>query len=222
VKRKVAFLQMRPTVLIAPVLAVLAVFSLLAAPEGVTREPGIAQATAAAPSNELVLALDPDKSEIHWTLDSSVHTVHGTFKFKRGELRLNPNSGSASGEIVVAATSGDSGNEGRDKKMHKDVLESARFQDIIFKPDRVEGKVAATGTSSVMVHGILTLHGTDHEFGVPVQAELSAGQWKATAKFIIPFIKWGLKNPSNFFLKVKPDVNIEATMTGKLKGAPGV
>jgi polyisoprenoid-binding protein YceI len=221
VKRKIVFARVRPSVLVAPVLALLAAFSLLVAAKGMTREPGIAQATAAAPSNELVLAVDPEKSEVHWTLDSSLHAVHGTFKFMRGELRLDPNSGKASGEIVVAATSGDSGNEGRDKKMHKDVLESARFQDIVFKPDRVEGKVAATGTSNVMVHGILTLHGTDHEFGVPVQAELSAGQWKATAKFIIPFIKWGLKNPSNFLLKVKPDVNIEATMSGKRKDAPG-
>jgi polyisoprenoid-binding protein YceI len=199
-------------------LLLLGAFSLLPIAVGAARSP---QAPAAATSSELLLNLDPDKSEIHWTLGSTLHTVHGTFKFKRGELRLNPNSGGASGEIVVAATSGDSGNEGRDKKMHKDVLESSRYQDIVFKPDRVEGKVAASSSSNVLVHGILTLHGTDHDFGVPVQAELSADHWKATAKFTIPFIKWGLKNPSNFLLKVKPDVDLELTMSGSLKGSPG-
>ena len=180
-----------------------------------------AQSSAIAAGSELLLGLNADKSEIHWTLDTTLHTVHGTFKFKSGELRLDPNSGKASGTIVVAATSGDSGNEGRDKKMHGEVLESAHYQDIVFKVDRVEGKVAPTGSSSVMLHGVLTLHGAEHEFGLPIQAELTGDHWKATAKFSIPFLKWGLKNPSTWILKVKPDVNLEAEITGTLKPAPG-
>ena len=105
--------------------------------------------------------------------------------------------------------------------MHGDVLESSRFQDIVFKADRVEGKVAASGNSNVLVHGILTLHGAGHEFGVPVQAELTGDHWKATTKFTIPFLQWGLKNPSNWLLKVKPDVNLEIFMTGSLKSSSG-
>jgi polyisoprenoid-binding protein YceI len=175
------------------------------------------RALAYPPADELLLTLDPDKSEFHWTLDSTLHTVHGTFKFKRGELRLNPTSGTARGEILVSATSADSGNEGRDKKMHKDVLESAQFQEILFTADRVEGKVAASGPCSVLLHGTMKLHGADHEFGAPVEAEITADHWKATSKFVIPFIKWGLKNPSTWILKVKPDVNVELTMTGTLK-----
>jgi polyisoprenoid-binding protein YceI len=174
---------------------------------------------AAAPADDLLLTLDPDKSEFHWTLDTTLHTVHGTFKFKNGELRVNPNSGVARGEIRVPATTAESGNDGRDKKMHKDVLESARYSDISFKVDRVEGKVATSGSSSVMLHGTMTLHGTDHEFGAPVQAEITGERWKATSKFTIPFLKWGLKNPSNWLLKVKPDVDVELTLTGTLKPA---
>jgi len=170
-------------------------------------------------AGELLLKLDADKSEFHWTLDTTLHTVHGTFKFKNGELRVNPNSGAASGEIVVPATSGESGNDGRDKKMHKDVLESAQYPDIFFKVDHVEGKVASSGSSNVMLHGTMTLHGTDHEFGAPVQAEITGDHWKATSKFTIPFLKWGLKNPSNWLLKVKPDVDVELTLTGTLKSA---
>jgi polyisoprenoid-binding protein YceI len=200
------------------VVPLLCAFLLLAIGVAAARVP---QTPATAPGSELTLSLDADKSEVHWTLDTSLHTVHGTFKFKSGQLQFDPNSGKASGEIVVAATSGDSGNEGRDKKMHGDVLESSRFQDIIFKADRVEGKVAASGNSNVLVHGILTLHGAGHEFGVPVQAELTGDHWKATTKFTIPFLQWGLKNPSNWLLKVKPDVNLEITMTGSLKSSSG-
>jgi polyisoprenoid-binding protein YceI len=179
------------------------------------------QAAVASTEGQVDLALDPDKSEIHWTLGSTLHTVHGTFKFKSGDLRLDTVSGRAGGEIIVAATSGDSQNEGRNNKMHKDVLESAKYQDIVFKADRVEGKVAASGASSALVHGVLTLHGTDHEMGIPVQAELSGDHWKATGKFTVPYVKWGLKNPSNFLLHVKPDVDIELRMTGSLKSIAG-
>lgn len=174
---------------------------------------------AANPVGELRLRLDPDKSEFHWTLDTSLHTVHGTFKFKNGELRVNPNSGVASGEILVPATSGESGNDGRDKKMHKDVLESTKYPDILFKVDHVEGKVAPSGASNVMLHGTIILHGKDHEFGAPVQAEITGDHWKATSKFTIPFLKWGLKNPSNWLLKVKPDVDVELTLSGTLQPA---
>ena len=186
---------------------------------GVAASP-LPQAAAPLSANELLLALDPDKSEFHWTLDTTLHTVHGNFKFKSGELRLNPASGAASGEILVPATSAESGNEGRNKKMHKDVLESAKFQEILFVVDRVEGKVAPSGPSNVMLHGTMKLHGADHEFGAPVQAEITGDHWKATSKFTIPFLKWGLKNPSTWLLKVKPDVDVELTLTGTVKPVP--
>ena len=92
------------------------------------------------PVREIVLRLDPDQSKVHWTLGTTLHTVHGTFAFKNGSFDLDPESGKASGAIVVHATSGDSGNDSRDKKMHKEVLESAQFAEIVFRPDHVEGK----------------------------------------------------------------------------------
>jgi polyisoprenoid-binding protein YceI len=177
------------------------------------------QSSAPTGGADLLLTLDPDKSELHWTVDSTLHTVHGTFKFKSGQLKVNPNSGVASGEIVVPATSAESGSDGRDKKMHKDVLESSKYQDIVFKVDRVEGKIAPSGSSNVLLHGTMTLHGADHEFGAPVQAEMNGDQWKAKSKFVIPYIKWGLKSPNNFFLKVKPDVDVELTLSGTTKTA---
>ena len=59
------------------------------------------------------------------------------FKLKHGALQLDP-AGKISGEIVVDATSGDSGSGMRDRKMHKEVLESERYPEISFRPDRVE------------------------------------------------------------------------------------
>jgi polyisoprenoid-binding protein YceI len=170
-------------------------------------------------TREIVLGLDPALSKVHWTLQSTVHTVHGSFAFQKGTLRLDTSTGRASGEIAVDATSGNSGNDSRDKKMHNEVLESGRYAEVIFRPDRVEGKVAPQGPFTVQVHGLFVLHGGEHELTVPVQAELSGDHWSGSAKFSVPFVDWGLKNPSNFLLKVNHAVEIELELKGSLQGA---
>ena len=171
------------------------------------------------PATDVVFALDVAQSKVHWSLGTTFHTVHGSFALKKGTLRLDPATGKASGEIIVDAASGKSGNDSRDKKMHKEVLESGRYAEVIFRPDRVEGKIAPQGTSTVQVHGILVLHGSEHELTVPVQAELAADHWTGNGKFSVPFIDWGLKNPSNFFNKVNHAVEIDLELKGSLQNA---
>ena len=168
-------------------------------------------------SSTVDLAVDAARSKIQWTLGATMHTVHGTFALKRGSLQLDTATGKAGGEIVADAMSGASGNDSRDKKMHKEVLESARFPEIVFRPDRVDGKVQSPGTLSLQVHGIFSIHGTDHEVTVPVQAEFGADHWKGSGKFSIPYAQWGLKNPSSFLLKVDPAVEIELELSGSLQ-----
>jgi polyisoprenoid-binding protein YceI len=172
-------------------------------------------------SGELLLEIDPALSKVHWTLNTTFHTVHGTFALRKGAMRVDLATGKASGEIMVDATSGNSGNDGRDRKMHKEVLESSRYTDIVFRPDRVEGKIARQGTSTVQVHGMFVLHGSKHEMTVPVQAELNADHWTASSKFNVPFIDWGLKNPSTFLLKVNHAVQIELELKGRVKESGG-
>ena len=194
----------------------------LAASSEIAATPVAALQAVAAPQvrKELTLTVDAGQSAIHWTLDSSLHTVHGTFVLKRGTVRFNPASGAASGEIVADATSGKSGNDSRDKKMHQDVLESAKYSEVVFRPDRVDspsGPVSAQGPWNVNIHGVFVLHGTEHELSIPAQGEFAGDHWKGTAKFSVPFIAWGLKNPSNFLLKVNPAVDVELDMSGSLQ-----
>lgn len=165
----------------------------------------------------LLFTVDPGQCSVHWTLGSSLHTVHGTFVPKRGSLQLDPAAGKASGEIVVDATSGKSGNDGRDRKMHKEVLESGRFGEIIFRPDSITGKLESQGESTVQIHGIFVLHGSEHELTVPVQANLSGDHWTGSAKFSVPFIEWGLKNPGNWLLKVEHSVTVDLELKGTVQ-----
>jgi len=172
-------------------------------------------------ANEIILGIDPVQSKVHWTLESTVHTVHGSFAFKKGNLQVDTSTGKASGEIIVDATSGNSGNDGRDKKMHKEVLESGKYAEVIFRPDHVEGKITPQRISNVQVHGLFVLHGSEHELTVPVQAEFAGDHWTGTAKFNVPFIDWGLKNPGNFFLRVNHSVEIELKLKGSLESPTG-
>jgi polyisoprenoid-binding protein YceI len=172
---------------------------------------------ASAPSSDFVLIVDPGQSKVHWTVDSTLHTVHGTFAVKSGTLHFDPETGEAGGEIVVSAATGQSGNSSRDDKMHKVVLESAKFPDVVFRPTRVEGKIAPGGNSDVQLHGIFLLHGSEHELTVPVHAELASGKWQGKASFEVPYVKWGLKDPSNWLLKVKPAVQVELELVGAWK-----
>lgn len=165
-------------------------------------------------AQEVVLVLDPSQCKVHFSVDATLHTVHGTFNLKSGTVHYDPESGKASGEIVVYATSGDSGNGTRDARMHKEILETRIYPEAVFRPSQVEGKVARSGASDVKLHGIILLHGQEHEIVVQVHAELAAGRWTGTAKFDVPYVQWGIKDPSNWLLRVKPVVNVEVEMAG--------
>jgi len=169
------------------------------------------------PPNSLVFTVDTAQSSVHWTLGSSLHTVHGTFALKSGSLQIDPDSGKASGRIVVDAASGDSGNDGRDKKMNKEVLESGKFGEITFQPASITGKLETQGDATVQIHGVFLLHGSEHELTVPAHASISGDHWAGSAKFSVPFIEWGLKNPSTWLLKVEHSVNVELELKGSLQ-----
>jgi len=159
--------------------------------------------------------LDPTQTSVKFTLGDVLHTVHGSFKLMSGNLEMDA-QGKMSGEIVVDARTGDSGSAMRDRKMHKEVLESATYPQIAFRPDRIDGKVASDGMSSVMVHGIFNIHGVDHEITVPAHVEMSADHWTADVQFNIPYTKWGMKNPSTLFLRVSDTVEIDLEAAGNV------
>jgi hypothetical protein len=78
----------------------------------------------------------------------------------------------------------------------------------------VEGTVALEGKSSVPVHGIFSIHGSDHELTVPAEVEVSSNHWTATLHFAVPYVKWGMKNPSTLFLRVGESVAIDLNAAG--------
>src|ERR1700740_3438035 len=165
-------------------------------------------------THEIALVLDPAQSKVHFNVDSTLHMVHGTFALKSGSLQFDPQTGKASGAIVVNAVSGETGNNSRDQRLHKEILETWKFAEATFRPSQIDGQVSLTAPSDFKLKGIITLHGTDHELVADVHSEFSGDHWKGTAKFEVPYTKWGIKDPSNFLLHVKPVVNVELELAG--------
>ncbi len=159
------------------------------------------------------VVMEPAHTNVEFTLGDVLHTVKGKFKLKRASLNFDPQTGHASGELVVDAASGDTGSKARDSRMNRDILETEKYPEIIFRPDRVEGAVAPEGKSEVHLHGAFTIHGIAHEISIPATVEASGSQYHVVANFEVPYVKWGMKNPSNFILKVSQtvEIRIEAT-----------
>jgi polyisoprenoid-binding protein YceI len=168
-------------------------------------------------AQSLVLTLDPQHTAINFTLSDVLHTVRGTFQLTQGTLQFDPTSEKAMGEITVDAKSGQTGNGMRDRKMHREVLDSERYPEISFRPDRIDGPVSMSGKSSIRVHGIFNIHGADHELSVPTEVELASNHWKALLHFAVPYVNWGMKNPSTLFLRVGESVDIDVNASGAVE-----
>jgi polyisoprenoid-binding protein YceI len=168
-------------------------------------------------AQRIELKMNPAGTEIKWTLGDVLHTVRGTFKLKQGDLWFDPDSAPAGGLLVVDAASGESGSKARDSRMRANVLESARYPEIQFRPDRVDGKIEPTSDSDVQLHGTFTIHGGTHEMLMKVKTHIEQQQLTAAISFTIPYVKWGMKDPSNFLLKVSDFVNIDIQTTAQIK-----
>jgi polyisoprenoid-binding protein YceI len=161
------------------------------------------------------LELDPARTAVHFTLKTSLHTVHGTFRWKSGQVSFDPATGKLSGLLVVDATTGESGNSGRDSKMHREIIESQKYPEITFAPLEIEGPVEMHGASQARVKGMFRLHGQDHEMIIPVDVRIAGSDLTLDADFSIPYIAWGLKNPSTFILRASDTVQLNVHAMGE-------
>ena len=83
-------------------------------------------------AQDVVVNFDPAATQVDFTLGATLSTVHGIFKLKSGQIDFDPATGKAGGAVILDATSGNTDNSSRDKKMHGEILESAKFPEIAF------------------------------------------------------------------------------------------
>lgn len=101
--------------------------------------------------------------------------------------------------------------------MHREILESQKYPEITFTPMEVLGPVDMQGNSQVQIKGIFRLHGDNHEITIPVEVRISGPDVTLDANFSTPYISWGLKNPSTFFLRASDTVQLSVQGIGEWK-----
>lgn len=173
----------------------------------------------AAQAQHETFTVNPDASQIQFLLGGNFHHVRGIFHVQSGLIEFDPSTGTISGLVAVGAASGDSGNESRDRDMNKKVLQSDLYPEVTFAPKSYQGKLVATGDSTIQVSGIFTLHGTPHDITVPMQIHIDGASITAKGQFSVPYVQWGLKDPSMFVLKVAKEVDIDLNLSGRLAPA---
>ena len=159
---------------------------------------------------------NPDASEVKMTLKTTHEVVNGTFHIQSGSLEFDGSAATMSGSVVVLAGSGKTGNGSRDKKMNKDILEVEQHATVSFEPKSYAGAIAPSGDSTIQATGIFTLLGTPHEITIPILVHLEGTTATAKAHFVVPYIQWGLKDPSFLFWKADNAVAINLFLTGRL------
>lgn len=166
-----------------------------------------------------ILVLDPVRSQIAFTLEGNLHTVHGTFALKRGTLRVDPETGIAGGEFVIDATSGDSNDKLRDDKMKDAILEVSQYPEISFTPAAVAAHRDANGNFQATMKGVIFLHGESHPENLTVSGQVNGDELVAQTNLTIPYAEWGMKNPSFLMFRVQDTVQVEITAVGHLTWA---
>jgi polyisoprenoid-binding protein YceI len=162
------------------------------------------------------LTVNPDASQVAFSLGGTGHHVQGTFHVQKGSIDFDPGAKKISGEVIVAAGSGNSGEPGRDKNMNNNVLDIVHFAEVTFAPSSFQGTIAPSGDSTIQVSGVFTLHGTPHDLTVPMQIHIDGTNLTAKGHFTVPYVKWGLKDPSIFILKVAKEVDVDLNLSGRL------
>jgi len=160
--------------------------------------------------------VNPDTSEVKMTLNTTHEVVNGTFHIQSGSIEFDRSTAKISGSVIVLAASGKTGNNSRDKKMNKDILKVEQHTTVSFEPKSYTGAIAPSGDSTIQVTGTFTLLGTPHEITIPMQVHLEGTSATAKAHFVVPYVQWGLKNPSFLIWKADNDVAIDLTLTGRL------
>jgi len=168
-------------------------------------------------AEQVTFELDPAATVIEFTFGATLHTVDGTIRAKEGTIHVDSETGTASGRIVIDATSAKTGNARRDRKMHAKILESQRYPEMIFEIERLSGKLNPIGQSEIELHGTLEMHGTRLPIALPATVMTTDGKTvTGTGTLILSYLKWGLADPSFFILRVEKEVRVTVKAAGKI------
>jgi polyisoprenoid-binding protein YceI len=158
--------------------------------------------------------VNADASQVKITLKTNHEVVYGSFHVQGGSIDFDRSVPKMAGSVVVLSGSGKTGSDLRDKRMNKEILKVERYATVAFEPKTYAGVIAATGDSTIQVSGVFTLLGTPHEITIPMLVHVDGANATVKAQFVVPYVQWGLKNPSLFIWKAENDVAVDLNLVG--------
>ena len=170
----------------------------------------------AALAQHQTFVVNPDASEVKMKLNTTHEVVNGAFHIQSGSIEFDRSNPKMSGSVAVLAGSGKTGNDSRDKKMNKDILKVEQYTTVSFAPKTYTGAIVPSGDSTIQVSGVFTLLGTAHDLTIPMQIHMDGSKATARAQFVVPYVQWGLKNPSFLFWKAENDVAMDLNLVGQV------
>jgi polyisoprenoid-binding protein YceI len=177
--------------------------------------------SSAARASDVVVPVTARQTTVEWTLGAFLHSVHGTFAVKDGSLHFDPQTNSIRGTVVIDLTMGKTGDAKRDRRMHDDVLETDKYPVATFTARSISGRLEPNGPSQFSVAGTLLMHGAPHDLTLPLQVIARDGSVESgETHFVIPYVAWGMHDPSTFVLRVDNYVNVDVKMTRSSAATP--
>jgi polyisoprenoid-binding protein YceI len=170
-----------------------------------------------ASAEERVLILEPEKTSVTFTVKATGHDVDGVLALDSGQIRFDPDTGAVSGQVTLDLRRAQTGNRLRDREMHRSVFETERFPLVVFRPSRMQGALQASAASEIILVGIVLMHGREHAFSLPVKVRQDGERVTAEAVFDIPYVAWGLRNPSLLFFRVAPAAAVTVKTEASLR-----
>jgi len=174
---------------------------------------GLALAPVALAQRE-TFVVNADASAVKITLNTNHEVVNGSFHVQGGTVAFELGAAKMAGSVVVLAGSGNTGNGTRDKRMNKEILKVEQYATVSFEPKSYAGVIAAAGDSTIQVSGVFTLLGTPHTITVPMVVHIDGTSATVKAHFVVPYVQWGLKNPSLFVWKAEDSVAVDLSLVG--------
>ena len=175
---------------------------------------GLSSVAQAQADSAITLHFDPATTEIHYTAGGALHHVNGTFALKGGMLAFDSATGVAQGQILVDAASGHSNDKKLDARMQNEILESQKYPEIFFHPEKSVGTVKENDEQHMTLIGSFNIHGGDHPLKVEAFIIVHGDEATAKTEFDVPYVDWGMKDASTMMMH---DKRVHITMVAHAK-----
>lgn len=166
-------------------------------------------------------------NNVVFKLDAPLEAINGAASGISGTVTFDPENPSATkGKIIVAASSLHVGNSMMKEHLHGDKwMNVAKFPEITFEAEKVEGSATADNSTVATVNGTLTIKGVSKKITTPVKFTYLKDKLKARfpslegdllvmrASFKIKRSDFGI-NPGQLEEKVSDEIELTMSLAG--------